>query len=154
MDSTDLLRAVALAHEAHAKDLDRNGLPYVFHVMRVADRQTTLERRIIALLHDTVEHKKLTLQDIEQMFTKAIAYSVGLLSQRDNENYLTDYLQRVLQDEDACWVKLADVEDNTRIDRIDAKAARKFEKYRTAHEALRRRLGVTSPYELRSILNK
>lgn len=147
-ESDMVATALMLAHSAHADDFDRAGMPYLFHVMRVADKQVTPARKVIALLHDTVEHKKLTLEEISGIFGYAITISIEALTQMENEDYLQKYVQRIVKNRDACWVKLADIEDNTRVDRVDAKAAKKFELYKRAHEIIRKEMGINSPYFL------
>ena len=47
--------AIALAVEAHRGQVDRAGLPYVLHPLRVMLRLDSETERIVAMLHDVVE---------------------------------------------------------------------------------------------------
>src|ERR1700687_5854496 len=48
-------RAIKIAVEAHAVQVDKAGSPYILHPLRVMLRQATNEPRIVAVLHDVVE---------------------------------------------------------------------------------------------------
>jgi (p)ppGpp synthase/HD superfamily hydrolase len=50
-----LERAIAISAEAHAEQVDKAGAPYVLHPLRMMLGMTTLEERIVAVLHDVCE---------------------------------------------------------------------------------------------------
>ena len=52
-----LERAMGIAYEAHATQVDKNGAPYFLHPLRVmlSEPAWGLEERIVAVLHDVVE---------------------------------------------------------------------------------------------------
>jgi len=50
-----LERAIAIAAEGHAGQLDKAGAPYVLHPLRLMLAVKTLDERIVAVLHDVVE---------------------------------------------------------------------------------------------------
>ena len=52
--------ALALATRAHEGQVDHAGAPYILHPIRVAERCRTMEAKIVALLHDTIEDTDLT----------------------------------------------------------------------------------------------
>ena len=49
-----LERAIAIAAEAHAGQLDKAGVPYILHPIRVMLRCSGAAERIVAVLHDVV----------------------------------------------------------------------------------------------------
>ncbi|SOC34804.1 HD domain-containing protein [Rhizobium subbaraonis] len=53
--STMLMRAVAIARNAHHGQLDKVGEPYFEHCRRVAEAMSTAEEKTVAYLHDVVE---------------------------------------------------------------------------------------------------
>ena len=50
-----LERAIQIAAEAHAGQVDKGGAPYILHPLRVMLTMATEEERIVAVLHDAVE---------------------------------------------------------------------------------------------------
>ena len=48
-------RAVEIAARAHAGQVDKAGMPYLFHPLRVMLSVSTPEERMAAVLHDVVE---------------------------------------------------------------------------------------------------
>jgi (p)ppGpp synthase/HD superfamily hydrolase len=68
---------------------------------------------VVALLHDTVEDKKLTLAEVEKRFGKIVAVAVDALSRRKDEGETyTDFILRAKQNPIARRVKIADIKDN------------------------------------------
>lgn len=116
---SDLLaRAVEIAFEAHKDQYDKQGMPYIFHVMRVA-MAVEDPHRIAALLHDVVEDTSWTLDDLRKEFPTFVVDSLDALTHRkgQGETY-AHYIGRVAKDETARIVKLADLRDNLSPDRI------------------------------------
>jgi (p)ppGpp synthase/HD superfamily hydrolase len=50
-----LERAIAIAAEAHAGQVDKAGAPYVLHPLRMMLTLSSNAERIVAVLHDVVE---------------------------------------------------------------------------------------------------
>ena len=55
--STLLEKALQIATDAHLYQVDKAGVPYIFHPIRVSNRCSTDDERIVALLHDTIDRK-------------------------------------------------------------------------------------------------
>ena len=47
--------ALKLCFEAHKDQLDKSGMPYVFHPFHLAEQMKDEATTIVALLHDVVE---------------------------------------------------------------------------------------------------
>lgn len=111
--------AIQLAAEAHRGQRDRNGQPYVLHVLRVMLRVTTEDERTAAVLHDLVEDTPHTLDDLRTLgFSEEVVRAVDCLTHRDGEPY-DAYVERAASDPIARTVKLADLEDNLDLRRLD-----------------------------------
>jgi (p)ppGpp synthase/HD superfamily hydrolase len=52
-----LERAIAIAAEAHAGQVDKAGAPYVLHPLRMMLRMSSIDERIVAALHDVCEDR-------------------------------------------------------------------------------------------------
>jgi (p)ppGpp synthase/HD superfamily hydrolase len=59
-----LERAIAIAAEAHAEQVDKAGAPYILHPLRMMLAVTTPVARMAAVLHDVVEDTSVTLEQL------------------------------------------------------------------------------------------
>ncbi len=132
-------KAMKLCFEAHKEQVDKSGLPYVFHPIHVAEQMTDEITTAIALLHDIVEDTDYTLQDLIDMgFPREVTDALALLTHEEGVPYL-EYVAGIKADPAARAVKLADLahnSDSTRLDSVDEKALERIEKYRKAMEIL------------------
>jgi len=118
-----LVEAFKLAFEIHGNQRDKGGDPYLFHVLRVAMAMRTDEERAVALLHDTVESSATLeaqvdlVRKIRLHFGEAISKTVLRLTRTEFEPYM-DYIRRLSTDRMAVKVKLADLLDNLREERL------------------------------------
>lgn len=138
----DLLHtAVSIACQAHAGQSDKQGEPYIFHVMRVA-LACEGEARVVALLHDVVEDTAVTLHDLRDAgFSARMIWAVDCLTRRkDAGEIYAGYIERVSFDSLAVTVKLADLADNLRPERLAAlppeQAASLSKRYLAAYRTL------------------
>ena len=60
-------QALKLCFDAHKKQKDKSGMPYVFHPFHLAEQMQTEETVIVALLHDIVEDTDYTVKDLADM---------------------------------------------------------------------------------------
>lgn len=126
-------KAMNIAYNAHLYQVDKAGVPYIFHPMHVAEQMKTEEECIVALLHDVVEDTNITLKDLEKDFSKEIIEALKLMTHNDEEDYL-DYVKKLKKNPIARKVKLEDLKHNTTISRLgfiglkDLKRLRKYKK--------------------------
>ena len=124
--------ALKLCFEAHKEQVDKSGMPYVFHPFHLAEQMNTEETTIVALLHDLVEDTDYTIEALVDMgFDKSITDAIALMTHADNVAYM-DYVRAIKDKPIAKAVKLADLKHNsdlTRLDTIDEKALSRREKY-------------------------
>lgn len=138
---TDMTKkALKLCFDIHKKQVDKSGLPYVFHPFHLAEQMETEDTTIVALLHDVVEDSDLTLDDLRQMgFSDTVIAALALLTHDPAVEYM-DYVRAVKDNPIARAVKLADLRHNsdlTRLDTVDEKALARREKYLQAMTLLK-----------------
>lgn len=129
-----LVRALKFAAKHHGGQLDKQGNPYMFHVLDVVHRVSGEAQQVVAALHDVVEDTYVTFNEIEHEFGEEVMKAVLAITRLENETY-RQYLRRVKNNEIAYWVKLADMMSNYgRIDGLpDGKDKEYLEqKYRKA----------------------
>ncbi len=55
-----LEKALQIATDVHIYQVDKAGMPYILHPIRVASKCKTNEEQMVALLHDTIEDTEVT----------------------------------------------------------------------------------------------
>lgn len=120
MNNTELLiRALEIAVRVHKGQVDKGGVPYIGHPLRVAAKCENANEKIVALLHDTIEDTDVTPEYlVEQGFPQQIIDGVLSVTHRDGESY-EDFIKRAAQDPIGKVIKLADLEDNMDISRLN-----------------------------------
>ena len=133
-------KAMKLCYEAHKDQVDKSGLPYVFHPAHVAEQMTDEATTIVTLLHDVVEDTDYTLEDLAaEGFEKEILEAVALMTHEDDVPYL-DYVAKLKDNPIARAVKLADLAHNSdlsRIGEVDEETRERLEKYKKATALLK-----------------
>ena len=128
-------KALKLCFEAHKEQVDKTGLPYVFHPFHLAEQMTDEISTVCALLHDVVEDSSYTFEDLSDMgFPQEVIDVLKFLTHDDSVPYL-DYVKEIKKNPIATKVKLADLAHNsdlTRLDKIDERALERAEKYKKA----------------------
>jgi len=127
VDMERIKSAYALAREAHAPQRRKSGEPYIIHpiaVATIAAEELCLDANSVmaAFLHDVVEDTPHTIEDIERMFGKDVAFLVNTVTKKKKENYKmskqVDNYQQLLEsihyDIRALMVKIADRLHNMR----------------------------------------
>lgn len=135
---TDLtIKAMNLAYNAHHGQVDKGGVPYIFHPIHLAEEMDDEISTCVALLHDTVEDTAVTLEELASIFPREIVEAVDLLTHRDGVEYF-DYIRSIRADPVAVKVKLADLRHNGDPKRISnqGNAEKRREKYAKAWKIL------------------
>lgn len=113
-----LNKAIEIAIHAHAGQVDKAGEPYIFHSLRVMLSRDKMLERICAILHDVVEDSNITLEDLrKEGFSEEVITILDCLTKRDGESY-DDFIDRILSNETACYVKISDLCGNMNMSRI------------------------------------
>ena len=134
-----LERAIALAATAHAGQTDKAGAIYILHPLRVMLRLSTLEERMAGVLHDVMEDCGISRAHLlSEGFQVSVVDAVEALSKQIVDGEEEDYgsfIRRVAMNPLATRVKLADLEDNMDLSRIQnptEKDFRRLQKYAKA----------------------
>lgn len=114
-----LERAIQIATEAHAGQVDKGGAPYILHPLRVMLAMSTDEERIVAVLHDVLEDRPdfTPARLIAEGFSEAAINALITLTRRPDETY-ADFIARIARNPLATRVKNADMRDNMDLSRI------------------------------------
>jgi (p)ppGpp synthase/HD superfamily hydrolase len=135
-------KALRIAFDAHIKQTDKAGLPYIYHPLHLAEHIGDDEVLIsAALLHDVVEDTDISFDDLRRAgISGEVIAALELLSHSKGSPYM-DYIRRIKDsgNKAAILIKLADLHHNSdtrRLVRIDDRARKRLEKYRTAIELL------------------
>ncbi len=133
-------KAMQLCFAAHKEQTDKSGMPYVFHPFHLAEQMPDEYTTITALLHDVVEDTEYTLLDLENMgFPKAVVDAIALMTHDKGVPYM-EYVAKIKENPIARTVKLADLQHNsdiTRLDVVDKKELQRVEKYQKALQLLK-----------------
>jgi len=135
-----LEKAIALAAEAHAGQVGKDGRPYILHPLHLMLQMETEAEMVTAVLHDVVEDTAVTFADLEAMgFPEEVLAALRLLTHEAGVPY-EEYVAAIKLHPLARRVKLADLAHNMdmrRIPHLQPKDLARLEKYHLAWEMLR-----------------
>ena len=133
-------KALRLCFDSHKDQVDKTGLPYVFHPFHLAEQMTDELSVTCALLHDVVEDTDLTPEDLLHLgFPPSVLEVLALLTHDPEVEYM-DYVRNLAHHPVARAVKLADLVHNSdlsRLDTVDEWALKRQKKYEGAMAYLR-----------------
>lgn len=128
-------KAMKVCFDAHKQQIDKSGMPYVFHPFHLAEQMKDETTTVVALLHDVIEDTDYTFNDLIAMgFDGAIIDAIELMTHEEGVPYM-DYVEKIKSNPIAREVKLADLRHNSDLSRLDApteKDKMRVEKYRKA----------------------
>lgn len=150
-----LNKAIEIANSAHEGQVDKGGEPYILHPLRVMiSRKNELEK-ICAVLHDVIEDSDVTIDELRKAgFTEEVISVLDCLTKQDGESY-DGFIARIIENETACHVKLADLYDNmflTRIKNPTKRDKERIEKYTKAAEVILNALPMKSKIESERVI--
>ena len=112
-------KAMRVCFAAHKDQLDKSGLPYVFHPFHLAEQMPDEDTAVTALLHDVAEDSGITLDDLRDMgFSERVLHALSLLTHDPAVPY-QEYVRRIGSDPVARAVKIADLTHNSDLSRLD-----------------------------------
>lgn len=125
-------KTIKLMYDKHKDQVDKNGIPYVFHPWHVAESMIDEKRTVVALLHDIVEDTNTTFEELEKMgYDDEIIEALKVLTHDKSVNY-DDYIKKISMNPIARDVKIADLKhnlDRSRLDESNEKLEKKYEQY-------------------------
>lgn len=99
---------------------EMDGCPSIFHPYHIAEQMDDEDSCTVALLHDIIEDTSLALYNLKAWFPNHICEAVDLLTRKEGVPYL-DYIKNLKKNPLARKVKLADLEHNMDMSRLDGK---------------------------------
>lgn len=109
-------RAMNVMYEAHQGQVDKAGVPYIFHPIHVAEQMLDEKTTIVALLHDVVEDSDINLGQLSY-FGDDVIEALSLLTHSKDVDYF-DYIRKLSMNSIARRVKLADLRHNSDLKRL------------------------------------
>ena len=129
--------AVSIAARAHGGQKDKAGAPYLLHPLRMMMRMDTEAAMMAAVLHDVVEDTDWTLERLREAgFAGEVLEAVDCLTHREGESY-QQFVERVRTNSIARQIKIADLEDNMNVRRMNHIGPKELERLEKYHRAWR-----------------
>ena len=140
MKYTPMVRkAMKIAYEAHHGQVDKAGVPYIYHPIHLAEQMEDETSICVALLHDVLEDTSISEEELRQKgISSVVIDNIKLLTKGKEEGYM-EYLERLKSSEIAVKVKIADLKHNSDVSRlleITEKDKKRLEKYTEAIKRL------------------
>lgn len=106
-------RVLTFAMEKHAGQTDKQGEPYILHVLRVVAGVTGEPERIVAALHDVLEDTDTALVDLVPLrLTDEETGALLAITRHKQEQTYANYIDHVAENQLATVVKIADLKEN------------------------------------------
>ena len=132
-------KAIKLMFEKHKNQVDKSGMPYVFHPFHLAEQMDDEETTITALLHDIVEDTNTTFDDLRKLgFSDNVINALKLMTHDKNVDYF-EYVKNISKNPIARKVKIKDLEhnmDTSRLDEVTDKDLERVKKYKKCYKYL------------------
>lgn len=136
-------KAIKLMFEKHKDQVDKDNIPYVFHLWHVAESMEDEDTTVAALLHDIIEDTDTTFDDIKNLgFNERIIEALTYLTRTNDEDYI-EYIKKLSNNLIATKVKLSDLKHNSDLSRRNAitkKDIKRHERYLRSIEILEEKL--------------
>lgn len=126
--------------------VDKGGLPYVIHLLKVYSKVSDYTEKVCALLHDVIEDTDVTYDDLKNVgYPLEIIDILSILTKIKGEDY-RKYIDRIIASDNihAMNIKLADLEHNMDLSRIKNPTSNDYERitkrYEPAYEKIKNRI--------------
>lgn len=130
-------KAMKIAFDAHKNQVDKNGIPYIYHPIHLAERMSTEYEICVALLHDAVEDTDITFEDlIKAGFPDEVITALKLMTHDKNVPYM-EYVEKIRNNSIAKTVKLADLRHNSDLTRLDCVTEKDWDRKMKYNQAIR-----------------
>lgn len=128
--------AMRICYEAHAGQVDKAGVPYVFHPFHLAEQMQTEHEICVALLHDAMEDTAITASDLVVAGVPQEYVDTCLLLKHEQGVPYMEYVAALKDDPVARRVKIADLRHNSDVSRLGHEPTdidlQRLEKYQAA----------------------
>lgn len=135
---TDLTKkAMKLCFDVHKDQIDKSGLPYVFHPFHLAEQMDDEISTVCALLHDVIEDSDLTFEFLERLeFPSNVLKVLSMLTHNKEVPYM-EYIKNIATDPIATKVKIADLRHNSDLSRLNVVTEKDIQRNSKYQQALR-----------------
>ena len=141
-----IYKALELCLNLFENNTDKGGYPYIIHLMYVYKNVSSIDEKVVALLHDTMEDKGIKEEELLSIgFTKKHVNDVKVLTRIKPMDYNT-YIDNLIKNgsKEALNVKLADLKNNMDMTRIKNPTVKDYERvekrYAPAYEKILNKL--------------
>lgn len=111
-------RAMIIAYQAHKRQHDKAGYPYIAHPIHLAEQMDDEISTAVALLHDVVEDTNFTFTDLAGYgIPESVIVPLKLLTHNKSVDYMT-YIEGIKSNQIATKVKIADLKHNSDLTRL------------------------------------
>ena len=122
--SDDYSRALALVEKLFATKTDKEGEPYIGHLLRVSNKLTNINTKIAGLLHDVVEDiEDFTFDDLRSLnFNEEIITLVNIVTNdKTKKTSYPDKITKIIETNniEAIKLKYSDITDNYDMNRLN-----------------------------------
>lgn len=132
-------KALKLCFKAHKKQVDKTGVPYVFHPYHIAEEMDNETAVVCALLHDAINDETDYELLKNQGFTEGILDTLKVLN-HDKDVPFFDYIKAIAKNPIAKQVKISDLKHNSDLSRLgenDEATLKRVLKYKKAIKFLK-----------------
>lgn len=111
--------AIKIAVDCHKGQYDKGGELYILHPLHIMDKVGSIECKIIAVLHDSIEDTWVDDDYLREMgINEDCVEAIVLLTRKKNQSYM-DYIKEINTNFYAKTVKMEDLKHNMDLSRID-----------------------------------
>lgn len=135
-----LSNAISLAIQAHEGQVDKSGMPYAGHIMRVMAAGRTMDEKIVGVLHDVVEDTGWTFDALlKEGFPVHIIDALRCVTKLSDDEPYDEFIERVKTSPLAVTMKINDLTDNMDVRRYKELSdwdVKRLKKYLKAYQEL------------------
>lgn len=127
--------ALRIVNQAHKKQVDERGYPFVAHLVHIAKMMETEDTCVVALMHDILS-TSVTLDKLRCYFTKEQITAIELLKYTPSAVTFVEYINKIKDNDIARKVEIAFISYELHILKKSKLYAKKL-KYKAALEYLK-----------------
>lgn len=135
IDTEKVRCALRIINQAHDKQVDERGYPFVAHLIHIAKMMKTEDTCVVALMHDILS-TSVALNDLRSYFTKEQITAIELIQTVPAEIPFAEYVNNVKENDIAREVEIAFISYELYILK-QSKLYAKMVKYKAALEYLK-----------------
>ena len=136
-ENNDLIyKSLEIVTKLFNDQVDKGGMPYVIHLLKVYSGVSDYLEKVCALLHDVVEDTDITYDDLRSVgYNEEVIEILTILTKVKGEDY-RDYISRIINSNNrhAMNIKLADLRHNMDSSRIKNPVANDYERITKRYE--------------------